>query len=82
MRNSFTRVIFFFPDFPGFFLGHFAVGLSHKNANLKTAKDAKEMRKGREETSAGGVLQELDVSAALFLEEVEKRGIKIGYAMQ
>jgi saccharopine dehydrogenase-like NADP-dependent oxidoreductase len=30
----------------------------------------------------GGVLQERDVPADLFLEEVEKRGIKIDYAME
>ena len=30
----------------------------------------------------GGVLQELDVPAELFLEEIEKRGIRIDYAME
>jgi hypothetical protein len=30
----------------------------------------------------GGVLQELDVPADLFLDEVGKRGIKIEYAME
>ena len=30
----------------------------------------------------GGVLQEVDVPADLFLEEVEKRGIRIDYAME
>jgi saccharopine dehydrogenase-like NADP-dependent oxidoreductase len=30
----------------------------------------------------GGVLQELDVPADLFLGEVEKRGIRIEYAME
>jgi lysine 6-dehydrogenase len=29
----------------------------------------------------GGVLQELDVSADLFLQEIEKRGIRVDYAM-
>jgi hypothetical protein len=30
----------------------------------------------------GGVLQELDVPADLFLDEVERRGIKIDYAIE
>jgi hypothetical protein len=30
----------------------------------------------------GGVLQELDVPAELFLEEVGKRGIRIDYMME
>ena len=30
----------------------------------------------------GGVLQERDVPADLFLDEVEKRGIKIDYAIE
>ena len=33
-------------------------------------------------TAAGGVLQERDVPAELFLDEMEKRGIKIDYAME
>jgi hypothetical protein len=30
----------------------------------------------------GGVLQERDVPADLFLEEIEKRGIRINYSME
>jgi len=30
----------------------------------------------------GGVLQECDVPADLFLDEIEKRGIKINYAIE
>src|SRR5215472_4836161 len=30
----------------------------------------------------GGVLQEIDVPAGLFLDEIEKRGIKIEFAME
>jgi saccharopine dehydrogenase-like NADP-dependent oxidoreductase len=33
-------------------------------------------------TKRGGVLQERDVPADLFLAEVEKRGIKIEYSME